>query len=156
MLLHLDNLPPRTAKGELLRLLIETGGIGRAQVGRIDLRGAGATIDVPADWGERLARALDGVALRDRRLRVRASGALAGSAEAADHFHALGRLLELESRAERRQLLERLQALGAADAERTGECLVGLVVIEESSGLGGRCVLTLAKRNRSLALPWNR
>ncbi len=28
--------------------------------------------------------------------------------------------------------------------------------MEETSGLGGRCILTLAKRNRTLSLPWNR
>src|SRR5262249_42513861 len=51
---------------------------------------------------------------------------------------------------------EALGRLSPADAERTGESLIGLVVVEEDSGLGGRCILTLAKRNRSLPLPWNR
>ena len=37
-LLHLEALPPRTTKGEILHLLIGEGGIGRAHVGKIELR----------------------------------------------------------------------------------------------------------------------
>src|SRR5208337_902486 len=73
-----------------------------------------------------------------------------------DHFQRLARLLELESAAEARQMQERSQRQSAAEAERTGTSLVDLVVIEEHSGLGGRCILSLVKRNRSLALPWTR
>src|SRR5262249_38660380 len=51
---------------------------------------------------------------------------------------------------------ELAQRLSDAEAERTGNCLVDLVVTEEYSGLGGRCILTLAKRNRSQPLPWTR
>jgi superfamily I DNA and/or RNA helicase len=64
--------------------------------------------------------------------------------------------MELESEAEAMKTRETLGRLSPADAERTGESLIGLVIIEEDSGLGGRCILTLAKRNRTLPLPWNR
>src|SRR5206468_3383049 len=37
-----------------------------------------------------------------------------------------------------------------------GDCLIGLVVVDESSGLGGRCLVSLGKRNRSTPLPWTR
>src|SRR5688572_24953630 len=70
------------------------------------------------------------------------------------HFARLVKLLTLESEAEARQALERIHADG--DAERSGECLHGLVIAEETSGLGGRCILRLVKRNRTLNLPWNR
>jgi superfamily I DNA and/or RNA helicase len=73
-----------------------------------------------------------------------------------DHFQRLARLLDLEARAETRQALERVQRLAPADAEATGHCLANLVVREEFSGLGGRCVITLAKRNDSVPLPWTR
>ena len=73
-----------------------------------------------------------------------------------DHFHRLTRLLEFEARAEAEQALAGMRRMSAADAERAGDCLAGLVVIEESSGLGGRCLLTLAKKDRSAALPWTR
>jgi superfamily I DNA and/or RNA helicase len=73
-----------------------------------------------------------------------------------DHFERLARLLNLEAEAEARETLENAQRATTADAERTGESLLGLVIVEETSGLGGRCILTLAKRNRLLALPWNR
>jgi hypothetical protein len=55
-LLHLEALPPRTTKGEILHLLIGEGGIGRALVGKIDQRGSAAAIEVPPGWESRLAR----------------------------------------------------------------------------------------------------
>ena len=68
-LLHLEPLPPRTTKGEILNLLCATGGLHRDQVGRIDLLGGESVIEVPAGWEGRLVKALDGVDLRERRLR---------------------------------------------------------------------------------------
>ena len=73
-----------------------------------------------------------------------------------EHFQRLMRLLDLEARAETRQALERVQRLAPADAEATGHCLANLVVREECSGLGGRCVVTLGKRNDAVPLPWTR
>lgn len=72
------------------------------------------------------------------------------------HFTRLARLLALEAEAETRQLLARTQSLSPSEAEQAGTTLVDLVVSEESSGLGGRCILTLVKRNRTLRLPWTR
>jgi ATP-dependent RNA/DNA helicase IGHMBP2 len=75
------------------------------------------------------------------------------AADADQHFQRMTRFLNLESQAEARRILG---GVGNQAAERAGECLLGLVVAEESSGLGGRFILTLAKRNRTVALPWNR
>ena len=44
----------------------------------------------------------------------------------------------------------------ATDAEQSGGTLLDLVVADHQSGLGGRFLLTLVKRNRTLSLPWNR
>src|SRR5262249_7759354 len=70
-----------------------------------------------------------------------------------DHFRRLARLLDLESQAEAQQILEKA---AQPAAEHSRDCLVGLVVTEESSGLGGRFLFTLARRMRSKPLPWNR
>jgi len=72
-----------------------------------------------------------------------------------DHFRRLTALLELESEAQARQTLERVRRLSAAEAERGGDCLLDLVVRDEAAGLGGRFVLTLAKRGGA-RLPWTR
>jgi hypothetical protein len=58
-LLHLEPLPPRTTKGDLLDLLAGAG-LDRRRVGRIDLRGRLAVIEVPDGWPPRLVKALDG------------------------------------------------------------------------------------------------
>ncbi len=73
-----------------------------------------------------------------------------------EHFQRLARLLELESEAEARRALERVQRLSAADAEATGQCLAGLVLRDVFAGLGGRWVVTLGKRNPEQPLPWTR
>jgi ATP-dependent RNA/DNA helicase IGHMBP2 len=73
-----------------------------------------------------------------------------------DHFQRLAELLELESEAEARQILERVRRLGPGEAEQSGSCLVDLVVRDEYAGLGGRSLLTLGKRNPNEPLPWTR
>jgi superfamily I DNA and/or RNA helicase len=73
-----------------------------------------------------------------------------------DHFQHLAELLDLESQAEARQILERIRRLRQDAAEQSGDCLVDLVVREEYAGLGGRSLLTLGKRNPSQPLPWTR
>jgi len=156
-LLHLEPLPRRTTKGEILNLLCTTGGLRREQVGRIDLQGATAVIEVPDDWEVRLVKALDGASFKDSLVTARTAvppSREKGTTGAGndDHFQRLTHLLNLESQAEAQQILED----AGQGAERKGDSLVGLIVAEEASGLGGRFILTLAKRNRTMPLPWNR
>jgi superfamily I DNA and/or RNA helicase len=63
--------------------------------------------------------------------------------------------LELESRAEANQILERARQLSAQDAEKSGNTLVDLFAQEGYAGLGGRFILTLSKRG-GRPLPWTR
>lgn len=154
-LLYLNPLPPRTSRGEILEWLTRVGGIEGKRVGRIDLQGPTAVIEVPDGWDARLAKTLDGAEFRTGRLRAW-SGRRDAPRSDEDHFQRLARLLELESRAEAEQAAERLARLPGHEAERSGLCLIDLVIAEESSGLGGRCLLTLMKRNRTLELPWTR
>lgn len=53
-------------------------------------------------------------------------------------------------------MAERRKTRSRADAESRGETLLDLVISDYASGLGGRVLLTLIKRNRSQELPWNR
>ncbi len=71
-----------------------------------------------------------------------------------DHFQRLLRCLELEAEAEAAEIVKRSQRASGDAAERSGVCLVGLTIREEESGLGGRAVVTLGKRDRRAALPW--
>jgi superfamily I DNA and/or RNA helicase len=64
--------------------------------------------------------------------------------------------MDLEAQAEMEQAQGRMSRGSPAEAERRGDCLIDLVVAEESSGLGGRCLLTLVKRNRTASLPMTR
>jgi superfamily I DNA and/or RNA helicase len=154
ILLHLESLSRQITKSDLLALLASVGGLEPHRVGRIDLRAGEAVIEVPDSWQARLVKALDGQMLGGRRVRVWAESP-PDSDDTGGHFERLVRLLELESRAEDQEAIERGRRLSSADAERTGTSLVDLIITDEETGLGGRHLLQLAKRNRSL-LPWTR
>lgn len=75
--------------------------------------------------------------------------------EPGEHFARLGRLLALEAEAEAARVVERTRRLSAADAERSGVALVGLVADDQDAGLGGRCLVRFVKRSRT-PLPYSR
>ena len=72
------------------------------------------------------------------------------------HFSSLHRWLEMEGEAERERLAQRRKAQSSDTAERTGETLLDLVIRTHTTGLGGRYLITLAKRRSPDRLPWNR
>ena len=72
------------------------------------------------------------------------------------HFVQLRHLLDLESRAEAARLAERTQRRSGKEAERRGEELTEMALVDEEPALGGRVQLTFSKRNQQLELPWNR
>jgi len=71
-------------------------------------------------------------------------------------FERFTRWIDWESVAEATRLAERRKRMAGRDAERSGETIVDLAVQDSETGLGGRYLVTLVKRNRSLPLPWNR
>jgi ATP-dependent RNA/DNA helicase IGHMBP2 len=73
-----------------------------------------------------------------------------------EHFAKLLRCLQQEATAEVAIARARLQKMSPAEAERTGASLVGLTIRDETTGLGGRALVTLGKRDLSLPLPWTR
>lgn len=154
-LLHLEPLPRRATKADLLAFLDRVGGLDGNRIGRIELRGAQAVVEVPDGWEARLTKALDGQRLGDRRVRVWTSGNGSTVLGQEDHFQRLARLLAMESKAEAEQVSERARRLSAAEAERTGDCLADLVIADEDTGLGGRFLVQLMKRKRN-PLPWIR
>ena len=79
-MLSIEPVSSGRGKGDILHFLVSAGGIDRQKVGRIELQGRVALVEVPDDWGPRLARALDGQALGQRRVSVRVvSRAMAGA-----------------------------------------------------------------------------
>jgi ATP-dependent RNA/DNA helicase IGHMBP2 len=76
--------------------------------------------------------------------------------DAKTYFEQLVRWLELEGDAEIERLAMRRLRQSIESVERSGDTLIDLVVEDEEPGLGGRQLLTLAKRNATQVLPWNR
>lgn len=152
---YLRSLPRRIKTSDILAFLEQVGGLSGRRVGKIELQGGEAAIEVPEGWQSRVAKALNGQMLGDRRVQAWVETPAASHSGAEDHFAQLLRLLEMESQAEAQEAAERCRRLSAADAERTGTSLVDLVVLDEETGLGGRYLLRLAPRRRS-PLPWTR
>jgi hypothetical protein len=155
-LLHIEPLPRRATKPEILDFLDRTGGLDRRRVGRIELRGPAAVVEVPDGWEARLLKALDGQMFGDRRVRARISADRAATTSGPeDHFGRLLRLLDLESREEAQRAAQQMRRLSPAEAEKTGNSLIDLVVTDENAGLGGRYIVELVRRART-PLPWTR
>ena len=73
----------------------------------------------------------------------------------ADYLQRFLHWLALEGAAELEQQRQ-LSAGDALQAERRGVCLTGLAIRDEDVGLAGRYIITLAKRDQRLSLPWTR
>ena len=147
-LVHLEQLSPKVGKADLLKIFDQVGGLPGKRIGKIELSAGRATVEVPSGWEGRVAKALDGTSLAGRTIRAWAGVADAhGTPETHDdHFRRLIELLEIERETEAGRALERGRRLSPADAERTGNALVDLTIVDEEAGLGGRYLLTLAKR----------
>ncbi len=155
--LILEQLSPRVGKSDLLRLLDNVGGLAGSRVGKIELSGGQAAIEVPSGWEGRLAKALDGSTLHGRRITAWAGQVASGSTSAGEHEHLrkLVRLIEIEREAEGQRAIELCRKLSPSEAERAGHTLVDLVIVDEEAGLGGRYLVKLAKRSRG-RIPWTR
>jgi DbpA RNA binding domain len=108
MLLYMEPLPARLTKGELLAFLCATGSIDGKKIGRIELRGATAVVEIPDGCEAKMVKALDGASLQHRRLRAWSGGGLvigtvadqvqAASQQVAGFTHALSRVVDALTR----------------------------------------------------------
>ncbi|MEM7114136.1 MAG: AAA domain-containing protein [Chloroflexota bacterium] len=139
-IIYIDGLPPSMGNGSVLRLLIEVGGVEKANVGKIMVRDGLATVGVDGGQATRAVRKLDGAQVEAGRLRAWQQP----DEQTADlHFTQLLRWLAQEAKAEQEQ------------ERRGGEShLQRLVVKDEKIGLGGMVLLQLQPRNEQLNLPW--
>ena len=76
--------------------------------------------------------------------------------ETESHFVQMVQWLAMESKAEIQQMAERRQRMKLKDPEKGGETIVDLAITDHRSGLGGRTLVTFAKRKQSHAMPWHR
>lgn len=168
--LILEALPPRTTRGTIVRLLEQVGELPAAQIGKVDIQDRRATVIIPNSASPRLVKALDGCNLGNHSLRVWAerpddsgtrprttSGTKDSTVvDSAAYFTNLLQALDWESAAEARDAVERARRATGPAAERTGNSLVALVERDQSSGLGGRIIVTFSKRDPSQRFPWTR
>lgn len=146
-IIFLDGLPPTTGKGGIVRLLIETGDMNQARIGKIALHGGMATVEVPDGWAARLVRALDGAQVETRHIRAWRQVDDEGNGRHHTHFAQLRRWLTIEAEAERQQ---------QRDTAESEHSLTRLVQRGEDVGLGGHILVRLAPRNEQAQLPWTK
>lgn len=72
------------------------------------------------------------------------------------HFINMMEWLALESKAEIERLAQRRSQRSLAEAEKSGDTLIDLVVVDEHPTLGQRMLVTFHKRNQTQILPWHR
>ena len=156
-LLHVESLPRRVTKSDLFAFLGTLGGLDRRRVGRIELRGKEATIEIPDGWQSRLVKALDGQLLGDRRVRVWADG-LAPIPLAAAKIISSGSPGSWNWKAKQKLARQPNAAGGCLPLTPNGRArvLVDLVIADEDTGLGGRFLVQLVKRGAGPRLPWTR
>ncbi len=153
-LLHIEPLSRRAGMSEILAFL-DGAGLDRRRVGRIELHGNQAVVEIPDGWEARLVKAFDGRQFGDRRVRAWTSGPPTAGRSGENHFSRLARLLELEGRAEAQRAAEQAQRLSPEEAQQTGNSLLDLVVVDEEAGLGSRYLIHLGGRGRG-PLRWTR
>ena len=121
-------------------------------MGRIELRGNQAVVEVPDGWEARLVKLLDGQALGDRRVRVWTGGA-AGRRPRRARTISSGwpGCLDLESRAEAQRAAEQARRLSPAEAQQTATRWSTWWSPTSRPGLGGRYLVQLGKRGRAPA-----
>ena len=76
--------------------------------------------------------------------------------EVESHFVNLIECIALESKAEVARMAERRQRLNAEHAEKGGETIIDLVILDHRSGLGGRHLIEFCRRNRNKPMPWHK
>lgn len=142
-LIHIEPLPPRCAPGAVLAFVCNATKLDGKQVGKIALVGRGATVEVPDAKAAAIVSALDGSTFGTKPVRVRFAGK--GDFTDADHFGKLSALLDLEAKAEQEEARRRAQAAEGAPVG-DGTTLGALVLKDAEFGLGGRLLLTFARK----------
>lgn len=142
-LIHIEPLPRQCSPGVVLAFVCNGTGLDRKHVGKIAFVGRGATVEITDAKAAAAVAALDGARVQDRPVRVR----FAGKADftEADHFARLSKLLELEAAAEQEEARRRAQAEEGSPVG-DGTTLTKLVLRDAEFGLGGRLLLTFARK----------
>ncbi len=78
------------------------------------------------------------------------------SVESDQHFVQMIEWLAMESKAEVERMAERRQRMNSATAEKGGETILDLAMVDHRSGLGGRFLFSFQRRNINLPMPWHR
>ena len=72
------------------------------------------------------------------------------------HFARMARWLQMESAAEVVRMGERKKAQGEGNAEKSGETLLNMIVVDQLAGLGALQLVTFGRQPKAPPMPWHR
>ncbi len=78
------------------------------------------------------------------------------SNETDSHFINMLEWLAMEAAAEIARMAQRRQNQNSENAEKSGETILDLVMVDHAPGLGGRTLVNFQRRKRELPFPWHR
>jgi ATP-dependent RNA/DNA helicase IGHMBP2 len=78
------------------------------------------------------------------------------SSETETHFVDMAQWLAMESEAEVARMAERRKQQNTADAEKSGETILDVVISDHVHGLGGQQLVTFKRRSETVPMPWHR
>ena len=78
------------------------------------------------------------------------------SVESDQHFIQMMEWLAMESQAEVERMAERRQRMNSAAAEKGGETILDLAIVDHLNGLGGRNLFSFKRRDFNKPMPWHR
>jgi superfamily I DNA and/or RNA helicase len=78
------------------------------------------------------------------------------SIESDQHFIQMMEWLAMESQAEVARMAERRQRMNSAAAEKGGETILDLAMVDHQNGLGGRNLFSFKRRDINKPMPWHR
>lgn len=142
-ILTIDGLSRSTQRGELFRLLIEVGQLDKSDIGKIDLLGSIASVEINTTRLNKLISRLNAHQLNGRLLTVYAQTDMN---ELPTHFAQQLQWLRQEAAAEEKQFQQ--------EAAEQDSRLNHLRIQQEEVGLGGRIVIRLASRTDRQPLPY--
>ena len=152
-LIHIEPVPPRCTPGAVLAFVCSAAKLDGREVGKIALVARGATVEVPDAKAAGAVAALDGATFGPKPVRARFAGK--HDFTDADHFGNLSRLLDLEAKAEQEEARRRAQAEEGSPLG-DGATLTRLALCDAEFGLGGRLLLTFARKTPGELLPPSR
>ena len=154
-LLHLHPLPYRCKTGKLFSWILDNSGLKKQNIGKISIQWCHGEIEIPVNFGARLASKLNGLIFEDQSVEAWFEDSEISHSEN-QHFQKLLQLVSIEARAEANRIQEEMDRHGSKEKNHSSATFNHLVISETKYGLGAQIIVTLKNSNVHQTLPKTR